>query len=506
MAKQPRKKKAFVPTTRPHSRPMRGLDDMPLARKVARKKLSTRIQETYKKETLSNHLKETKGDHNLIIDIGTGIMTGAMAHFVSGKVIPTDEGFNSYEKSAVYKEESRIGSDMGAIYKKFLKITLGDKTSTQMKIAKDLYKVNNWPAFNSKSTKYWENFQTGSDLAFESLYAQAGEMRQGVWFPDNHGPGNGHPSDWRDKAMYQMWSGRMLTRMAMYFEIRQYLMTDEDRTWLDQTDNMSADKFYAIDYIEDTITIANGMKFSPVDVKIYLCKCKSRTNYSPAALWFRPDGSNTTPNLMRNDYVYDSASVASNLPSSAFSGLQPVNHYADAFVHIGSTPFYSSMFRNHWEVEDVIKTEILPTDKFELNVKRHLKEATSIRELEQEVDMNDGGGYAEWCEGDYSLLITFKGKPAFMRYQGTLSTGEEGLRETDVSPSKILVTSHSSFGIASNNLINSDSTPGTSKQTSNYITGEGRVLDTTLKTLDFGNADWLPEVITNVSVSEGGER
>ena len=36
MAKQPRKKKAFVPTTRPHSRPMRGLDDMPLARKAAR--------------------------------------------------------------------------------------------------------------------------------------------------------------------------------------------------------------------------------------------------------------------------------------------------------------------------------------------------------------------------------------------------------------------------------------------------------------------------------------
>jgi hypothetical protein len=93
-----------------------------------------------------------------------------------------------------------------------------------------------------------------------------------------------------------------------------------------------------------------------------------------------------------------------------------------------------------------------------------------------------------------------------MRYTGTLDVGQEGLRETDVTPSKILVTSRSSFGIASPNLVNSDSTPGTSKQTENYIAGEGRVLDTELKTLDFMNADWKPEVITNVEVKEGGAR
>jgi len=209
---------------------------------------------------------------------------------------------------------------------------------------------------------------------------------------------------------------------------------------------------------------------------------------------------------MRHQYVYGSTSVSSNLPSTAYSGLQAITHYANASVHIGATPFYSSNFRNHWTVEDVIKQRILPVDKFELNIKRHLKDATSIRDLEQQHDISDGGGQASYCEGDYALLITFKGTPAFMRYQGTLGENEEGVRETDVSPSKILVTSHSSFGIASQNLINSDSTPGTTTQTSNYISGEGRVLDTSIKTLDFTNPDWLPEVITNVSVAEGGER
>lgn len=510
MNKDSRKKKTgFAFPARSASRPRRGLDDMELARKKPRKskkRLAVTLREKFNNENLRNHLKDYNKSHETIVDVVGHAVTTAMVVWVSGKLIPTDEGFDSLEKSHVYKEESRIGSDMGSIYKKFFKIVLGDTTSQQMKYAKGLYKVQNWPAFNSTSTKYWKNHQNDQTVAYEALFAQAGEMRQGVWFPDNHGPGLGIPFDWRDRANYQMYSGRLLTKMAMYSEIRQYLMTDTDRAWLDQTDNMSADKFYAIDYIEDTVTIANGMKFSPVDLKIYLCKCKSGTGYSPASLWFRPDGTNTVENMMRNDYVYGTSSLESNLPGADFSGLQSVNHYGEASVHIGSTPYYSSMFRNHWEVEDVIKQEILPTDKFELCIKRHLKHATSVRDLEQQHDMNDGGGYAGFMEGDYALLITFCGKPCFMRYQDTVGVNMQSLRETDVSPSKILVTSHSSFGIASQNLVNSDSTPGTSKQSENYIAGEGRVLDTDIKTLSFSNADWLPEVITNVSVEEGGER
>jgi hypothetical protein len=488
-------------------KPKRGLDDMELPKK-GKVPLSKTLNSKFHTETLRNHLKNTVSDPDMIIDIAANAVTGAIVGYVAGKILPTDGGFDAMEKSPVYREESRIGSDMGFIYKKFIRITLGDKTDRQMKYAKGLYKVENWPSFDSKSNKYWKDWTEDTYKAFEALYSQAGEMRQGVWFPSVIRPDGSSISDWRDQALYQMWSGRLLTKMAMYYEIRQYLMTDADRTWLDQTDNMSADKFYAIDYIEDTVTIANGMEYSPVDLKIYLCKCKSNTVYSPAALWFNPEGENVPANLMRNDYVYDSTPDSSNLPSSAFADLSPVTHYGNASVHVGATPFYSSSFRNHWSVEEVIKQTILPTDKFELCVKRHMRKAQSVRELEQLRDPSGsaGGNNAPYSEGDYALLITFRGKPGFMRYTGTLDVGQEGLRETDVTPSKILVTSRSSFGIASPNLVNSDSTPGTSKQTENYIAGEGRVLDTELKTLDFMNADWKPEVITNVEVKEGGAR
>ena len=506
-----KKQTGFVSSVSQKSRKLFGMDERNGSGSMKRGKtpLSETLDEKFKKQTLKDHLTRKVGNHNQIVGAVVGAAGPLIVSYVTGKLIPKEDGFDQYERSPVYYEEDRIGAETGALYKKFLKITIDDKLDRQMKYAKGLYKVENWPAFDSKSKKYWKSFQHETEGAYESLFAQAGEMRQGVWFPDSLISSGSVLIDWRDKAMYQMWSGRLLTKMAMYFELRQFLMTDADRTWLDQSDNQSADKFYAINYIDDIVTIANGMEYSPVDLKIYVCKCKSQTQYSPAACWFNPVGEATPLNHMRNDYVYpQSTPDLSTLPSPAFAGLQPISHYGNASVHLGSSPFYSPTFRNHWTVEDVVKQQILPTDKFELHFKREFRKATSIRELEQERDDSSAGGGARapFCVGDYALLITFRGKAGFMRYTGDLAAGQEGLRETDVTPSKILVTSRSSFGISSPNLINSDATPGTSKQTENYIAGEGRVLDTELQTLDFTNTDWKPEVVTNVAVKEGGAR
>lgn len=497
------KKEAFIPP-KGNGRPSAGRTT-PFRKPRA---LSSVLRDKLDSETLRAHLKQQLDNHNAVIDTAGATALSLGIAYVSSRIIPTDEGFDSYQKSYLYKEDDRIGSEMGSIYKKYLKIVLGDKTSTQLKRAKELYKVQNWPAFDSESTKYWRNESLGVNVATESLYAQAGEMRQGVWFPNNYGPHLSDPSNNFDKAMGQMYSGRLLTKMAMYSEIRKYLMTDEDRAWLDSTSTQSADKYYAIDYIEDQVTIANGMEYSPVDLKIYLCKCKSSTQYSPAACWFDPRGTEITGStLMRHLYVYPSSQVSSNLPGTDFSGLTAATHYPDANVHVGATPYYSSQFRNHWDVEDVIKVPgLLPTDKFELTLKRHLKNATSVKDLEGEYDFTSSGGRGAFCEGDYALIICFKGKPAFMHYTGTLTSGQVGVRETEVGPSKIMVNSRSSFGIASPNLIDSSNQPTGLSQTSNYIAGEGRVLDLDIKTLPFSNSDWIPTVITGVNIKDGGER
>lgn len=467
-------------------------------------KLASKMRKGMDKGTLLNHLKDIVHDEKTIHQVAQGLLDKTSPMYALFKLIPTEGDFEELAKSAVYQEPAKIGSDMGSRFVKYIRITHGVKQDKQMRTASDLYKVQNWPAFNSLSSKYWVA-NDGTKKAYEALYACAGEMRQGVWYPDIYTPGHGRPVVWWDACNYQFYASRLMTKQMMYREIRHYLMTDADRTWLDQGDSQSADAFYAIPYIKDSVTIANGMEFSPVELKIYICKCKEGTSYSPAADWFAPNTAEKKDGQMRNDYVYDQDAPAySLLPGSELSTLGSVAHYDEASVHVGATPFYSAIFRKHWEVVDVVKQEIMPTDKFTLEFERHYRHAFSVRELEAGHDEFLTSGI--YCEGDYALLITFKGKEAFMRYDGTITEGQQPLRETDVSPSKILVTSHSSFGIASPNLIYSENAPGTSKQTTNYIAGEGRVLDDEIQTFAFHDAQWKPEVITNVSVKEGGER
>lgn len=470
------------------------------------KALGAQLHEKFDGERLLPHLKYKLSDLNRIESIlGMEGMTAEAVKYAFKELIPTEEGFDGYEESHVYKEENRIGQNMGHIYKKYLKITKGAKSDRQMKHAKALYKSQNWPCFNSASKKYWARIGSVQYKAYEALFAQAGENRQGVWYPDEFlwnastAPG---PA-WQEKALYQMYAGRLLTRASMYAEIRTFLLNLDDISWLNEDDDQSADKFYAIDRIEDVVTISNRMKFSPVNLKIYLCKAKKASLYSPQACWFRPDGSQQD-NIMRNDYVYGSQVQDKNLPGEDYSSLGNITFYPEAAVHLGATPFYSPQFREHWAVEQVIKQQILPTDKFELTLNRRLRHALSIRDMEAMIETNNepAGAYQP---GDYALLITFRGEPGFMRFVGIPQADQVTLRETDCTPSSITVESRSSMGVISPNLFNSDNTPTGPNIQSNYIAGEGRVLDTELQTAEFAS-DWLPEVISNVSVEEGGSR
>ena len=467
--------------------------------------MSKTANDMFQRETLMNHMKHEFGKENEIVR-GVDNLNKIANQMAVAKLIPLAiGGFMQYAKSQWGEMPNKIGSpDMGAVYVKCINIIEGARTSSQMKTAKKLYKSQNIPSVNTSSSTYSGN------TAWSAAYTAAGEMRQGVYFPTKFGPINGTlTNNWEAYSKYCVLQSQMLTHLALWNEIRNRFMTDEDRTWLEAigsgaANEASSDRYFAIDYIEDEVTIANAMEFSSSDVTVYICKCKTRTKYSPAQAWFQPaiepgyDGAG----FMNPAYVYPTGLQTLNFPGT-LAKTAGIDCYPEASCHVGATPFYSPTFRQEWEVIDVIKRQIKSTDKLVLKIKRELRNCVSARDMEFYKNDIAKGAYNE---GDYALLITHKGTKAFMRYTGgAVQQYEQNIRETDVGPSKLMINNRSSFGFVTPNVSSSVFLPDSSQQTENYISGEGRILDTNVRTLDF-DGEWTPEVVTNVYTAEGGPR
>lgn len=412
------------------------------------------------------------------------------------QLIPTEGDFEMLEESPTIQEDSRIGLEMGTIYKKAIVLTKGMKKDSQMKSAEELYKTQTWPCFNSQSSKYYGNYPV-----LKLISSQAGTNRQGVWSPLNSYVSGGNPRTTTSLLKYNCYITPLLLQQQYYDEIRNYLMSSDTITWLEDDDNMSSDIFYAINSITDVVTFANLQKFLPVELKIYVCKCKTRTKWAPAADWFDPTGNSEGYERMRDEYIYPSGAPTNKIDPDETGIAAPI--FNETSVHLGATPFYSPTFRNHWEVVRLVKQEILPTDKFELTFHREFRHSHSIRNLEQGRETLNEGYYQE---GDYALIVTYKGLPCIIKYKGEATpVAYTNTREVDAGPTRIQMTSRSSINISAPNLITPDNVPSRSTR-SNYISGEGRVLDTTFATYSYDNTDWAPNVMTNVSEEDGGSR
>lgn len=463
-----------------------------------------------KAETLLNKLTTSMSKTEaakLVHALGPGVVMGtkqiidqALKDGGYKKLEPTEGDFTLLEESPTFQEDTRVGADMGCIYKKAICLTIGAKADNQMRLAAELYKPQTWPCFNSESSKYYTEGVNTYEV-MKVLRSQAGSNRQGVWYPiaESHSIDTGA---WRTEQKLQRaaYLSPILLRQQYYDEIRRYLMSSETINWLDDSDNKSSDIYYAINSITDVITFANAQKFLPCELKIYICKCKTRTKWWPAADWFDPTADSADYGLMRNGYIYDAGSPVSRGNPAQIGALEAV--WDETSVHLGATPFYSPTFRNHWDVVDVVKQTILPTEKFELTLHRKFRHAHSIREMNMERETISEGYY---CVGDYAMVITFKGLPCIMKYTGEINPGDLDTKEVDASPSRILMTSRSSMSITAPNLITPSMAP-TTRGGNNYIAGEGRVLDTDLNTHAYDNTDWAPSVMTNLQEQEGGSR
>ncbi len=473
------------------------------AKRRAKEALNIILAEKMTAETLKSHLKSTitaTAAAAVTKKVGPGVVMATQKIIEAAKekggfkeLIPGQGDMCMLEESPTFSEDSRIGLEMGNIYKKAIVLTDGMKKDSQMKLARELYKGQTWPCFNSQSSKYY-----GTLDVFKTLRSSAGANRQGVWYPDDITAQLGNAWASVDKLNLNGYITPLLLKQQYYNEIREYLMSSDIITWLDDDNNMSADIYYAINSVTDVVTFANAQKFLPVELKVYICKCKSRTLYAPAADWFVPTGDSQQYGRMRNAYIYNNSTSSKSNPAGGGS----ITTFDESSVHLGATPFYSPTFRKNWEVVHVVKQEIQPTDKFELTIHREFRKCHSIREMERGRRDIDNGFY---FEGDYALITTFKGLPCIMKYTGTASSSQFDTKEVDASPSRILMTSRSSFNISAPGLFTSSMVPSRNNF-SNYISGEGRILDSDVSTYAYSDTTWAPSVMTNLEQKEGGAR
>ncbi len=467
-----------------------------------KKPLKTSIFEKHDRGTLKDHLKEAMKDHTVKVEPGTATTPLGVATHVAKKILLREDDADMLEKSVLMEEPSRIGTDMGSIYSRTIKLTHGVKPDSQMRTSKKLYKSQQWPSFNTDSEKYYRS--GGSSSAWlTAVYSSAGANRQGVYQPFEANP-NSH---WTNQ-FHLGYLDPLMTKLQIGNELFDNLVSQQTLAWLGDENNASSDLYYAINSIEDYVTFSNLMKYSPVELKIYLCKCKSRSANPACTDWFIPTGTTSHPNFMRNSYLYPATAQVVTDPDGGDSGT----FYPESSVHLGATPFYSPQFRAKWDVVDVVKQIIMPTDKFVLKFEREFRHAHSLRDLYQ---INNtaipNGNQGWWNEGDFNLVVTFKGLPSILELKSP-GTNVQPLREVDAGPAKISMTSRSRMQINAPNLHTPDSNVSVPAAWDNYVSGEGRVLDTAIRTIPFSNVDgstgaaWQISVVTNVEEKVGGSR
>lgn len=156
----------------------------------------------------------------------------------------------------------------------------------------------------------------------------------------------------------------------------------------------SDDILVPIESIEQNYTYMNGNEFLPLYVQVYVCtphedlpqfSLNHRKTNHPLNCWFDPQkaGQQVTSTLERTkagdemDYAY------SYLPvwDTGDASIESSHRIIETSVVFGATPFYSSEFKEKWDVVHVYKIKLLPQQRLELNLKLEFNDFHSLQSL-----------------------------------------------------------------------------------------------------------------------------
>lgn len=257
---------------------------------------------------------------------------------------------------------------------------------------------------------------TGYPRALDCQYSQAGINRKGIYAPIiNMTTGNFPNSDLAYDAKGTVTKG--MRRTFCYNNA----MSDDVITYMDGVNTGNMDLYFPLTGTVSTHKIRNRMIYTPVDISIYILRCRERTDYMPhGAIWASWDSEPTTAHhgyapVFGDPQPYVWSCEDGQLTQNNPDGDSVVqNVHIESSCQLGVTPLWSPSFNRLWQVCDVLKQRLEPNDICEFVFTEEFAACHSLNDFIGNFGSDPDttlSKYDRYAPGDYEILVTFNGIP-----------------------------------------------------------------------------------------------
>ena len=258
-------------------------------------------------------------------------------------------------------------------------------------------------------------YVTGSDANLDCQYSQAGINRKGIYAPIL---GTLEDSITKEPESFDHFGTvtQGLRRRFCYA----YGMSTEVSEYMDGEETGNLDLYFPLVSSYSKHKIRNRMIYTPIDVSIYILRCRVQTDRAPSgSIWndwgtngislsagFAPTGNVDYPFV----WTTQQGVVSQNDPGGA---QIDTTYTIESSCQLGVTPQYSPVFNKFWQVCDVLKQRLEPNDILEFHFSEEYKDCHSLREFTANYGVGESSGNTlnRYVSGDYEILITFNGIP-----------------------------------------------------------------------------------------------
>ena len=284
---------------------------------------------------------------------------------------------------------------------------------------------------------------TGYPRALDCQYSQAGINRKGVYAPII----NMTTGSFQNINLAYDAKGTVTKGMRRTFCYNN-AMSDDVITYMDGNNTGNLDLYFPLTGTASTHRIRNRMIYTPIDISIYLLRCRQRTDLMPhAVIWSEWDSTGIAGGAGYAPVKGDPQPFVWNCEDSQITQTDPdgttletLNIHAESSCQLGVTPLWSPNFNRLWQVCDVLKQRLEPNDICEFTFTEEFAACHSLNDFIANYGSdpdNVQSKYDRYSPGDYELLITFNGIPG--QCQGNI---ENSVLSVDALKSKISKTVH----------------------------------------------------------------
>lgn len=378
-----------------------------------------------------------------------------------GEEDPTKKWLGETKPTQVTPELER-----GFMYSKEF-IVRANKRSKIFERNKELYARTKHMYFDmyNQELSYQRSGNSLRSFNWPALYSQTGYNRRG-WY--------GPTSTFTAKGAYGMINSPLLPidtfltgSLQRWGFVREHLCSAATDSYMQNqaaySTNNLRDLSFLLSKSIDTMTVFSRNADIGVNVTAHILRCRKSTMDNPHLMLSSFDTS--SPNFLKcpNNFVYDRSPSQGpgSRPLPVYdrgSSFMSAGTWAETSTSVGVSYSLSPMLKEHWEVVEVMKQKLMPSDKWEIKVVQEYSDVFSYRAMQSlnpylpDPDTIDPGPAIDtytgnrYNTGDLAMLFTFTGDPGNGVYRSSDQPGAEVANQSwKQLPSRISIMSNSSI-------------------------------------------------------------